>query len=437
MSKQPEMTDRGVRQERAILVGVITPSDEKSYEPPLTELRRLAETAGANVIEMVTQKRARIVPATYVGKGKALEIAEFAKAFDADVVIVNHDLTPAQARNLEKLVECRIVDRSELILDIFATNARTRQARIQVEVAQLEYTRPRLRRMWTHLSRIEGGIGLRGPGETQIEVDKRIVARRLRDLKSQLQVVERRRRQHVAAREDYFSVGLVGYTNAGKSTLMKALTGEDVKVEDKLFSTLDTKTREWVLPGNKRVFLSDTVGFLRDLPHHLVASFQATLAEARHADLLLHVVDASHPDLELHVSAVRRTLEDVDALESPRILVFNKSDRLDDLIAVRHVAGDHPHWIVVSARTGEGLPDLAAMVAAQIDRRMVDVIVTADAGDGAIQARLARTGRIMARDYEDGRVRIEVRLPRLEASRLRGEARSDEGLAVELAGETR
>jgi GTP-binding protein HflX len=434
MSQEMHETGRTVVRERALLVGVILPGDPPTYEPPLTELRRLAETAGADVVDLVMQRRGHISPASYVGHGKAAEIAETVAALGIDVVITNHDLSPAQIRNLEKVVGCKVLDRSELILDIFATHARTRQARVQVEVAQLEYTRPRLRRMWTHLSRIEGGIGLRGPGETQIELDKRLVARRLRDLRRELALIERRRHQQASSRREYFSVSLVGYTNAGKSSLLRALTGARVRVEDQLFSTLDTRTREWVLPGNKRVFLSDTVGFIRDLPHHLVASFHATLEEARHADLLLHVIDAANPDLELHIEAVGRTLDDVGASWTPRILVFNKADRLEDRIGVRHAAGDASEWVVVSAHTGEGLEDLQRLVAERIERRMVDVVVEADAGDGKLLARLAETGTVRSRTYEDGRVRLEVRLPRREALRLARDAAERPGLHVAWEG---
>jgi GTPase len=437
MTIETEITDRGVNREKALLVGVILKEDLASYEPPLMELRRLASTAGADAVEMVTQRRARIAPATYVGKGKAREIGELVEAFGIEVVITNHDLTPAQARNLEKLVGCTVVDRSELILDIFATRARTRQARVQVEVAQLEYTRTRLKRMWTHLSRIQGGIGFRGPGETQIEVDKRRVSKRLRDLRAQLSQIEKRRHRQAASRREFFTISLVGYTNAGKSTLLRALTGARVKVEDKLFSTLDTRTREWVIPGNKSVFLSDTVGFLRNLPHHLVASFNATLEEARRADLLLHVVDSANPDLELHMAAVRETLDKIGASETPRILVFNKSDQADDLIAVRHAAGDHPEWVVVSAKTGEGLDELSGLVAARIESRMVDIVVTADAGDGRLLAHLAEAGKVISRDYdEDGHVRVEVRLPRRAALVLARDAERSESTQVDWTDES-
>ncbi|MHC4861268.1 MAG: GTPase HflX, partial [Planctomycetota bacterium] len=274
---------RRIEKESAILVGLVRPEDETLFEPPLSELSRLAETAGAVVVERVLQKRTRPQPATFIGKGKAREIGEMAEALAIDVVLFDHDLTPAQVRNLEKITKRKVVDRSELILDIFATRAQTREARVQVELAQLEYLRPRLRRMWTHLDRQQAagqsgsaGIGTRGPGETQIEVDRRIVHRRIHALKKEIRDIERRHHTRASGRRGYFTVSLVGYTNAGKSTLLRALTGAETLIEDRLFATLDTTTRAWSLPSGKQVFLSDTVGFIRGLPHHLVASFHAT-----------------------------------------------------------------------------------------------------------------------------------------------------------------
>src|SRR5262249_39767398 len=255
---------------------------------PLEELRGLATTAGATVVGGMTQRRVKIVPASYIGKGKLTELQEQVEATDADVVIFDNDLSPGQVRNLEKATGIKVIDRSELILDIFATRARSHEARLQVELAQLEYSLPRLRRMWTHLSRFTGGIGLRGPGETQLEEDRRLVDQRIRDLRHRLAEVQARKEREVRSRNEEHTVSLVGYTNAGKSTRMNALTGAGVYVEDKLFSTLDTRTRQWRLPDWGRVLLSDTVGFIRELPHHLIASFKATLEEARQARLLLH-----------------------------------------------------------------------------------------------------------------------------------------------------
>ena len=278
---------------------------------PCDEIRGLAETAGAVVVGEVTQKRQGIHPGTYVGKGKVEEIVERVKTTDADVVVFDNDLSPGQVRNLEKATGVKVVDRSELILDIFATRARTPEARLQVELAQLEYSLPRLKQMWTHLSRQVGGgggIGVRGPGETQLEVDRRLAGERIRDLKDRLEVVQARKEREVKSRREEHTVSLVGYTNAGKSRLMNRLTHADVYVQDQLFSTLDTRTRQWHIRDFGKILLSDTVGFIRELPHHLVASFKATLEEARQARLLLHVVDASNPQAEEQIKAVNTVL---------------------------------------------------------------------------------------------------------------------------------
>ncbi len=279
-----------------------------SGDDPLDELRSLATTAGALVVGGLCQRRLKINPATYIGKGKVQELTEQAEAVEADVIVFDNDLSPPQIRNLEKATKIKVLDRSELILDIFATRARTAEARLQVELAQLEYALPRLRQMWSHLGRAAAGIGTRGPGETQLEEDRRLVDLRIRDLKTRLHEVQARKEREVASRREEHTVSLVGYTNAGKSTLMNALTGAGVYVEDKLFSTLDTRTRQWHIKDlGCRVLLSDTVGFIRDLPHHLVASFRkATLEEARQARLLMHVVDASNPHAEEHIKAVKK-----------------------------------------------------------------------------------------------------------------------------------
>src|SRR5262245_13938652 len=291
-----------VQRERAILVGVALPDRPWLTEDPLEEIRGLAESANANIVGGLTQKRHDLIPGTYIGKGKLQELAELTQAVDADVVIFDNDLSPAQTRNLEKATSIKVLDRSELILDIFASRARSAEARLQVELAQLEYSLPRLKNLWTHLGRIKGGIGLRGPGETQLEEDRRLVDLRIRDLKHKLGEVQARKEREVRSRREEHTVSLVGYTNAGKSTLMNRLTGAGVYVEDKLFSTLDTRTRQWHLKDWGRVLLSDTVGFIRDLPHHLVASFKATLEETRQARLLLHVVDASSPASEEQIT---------------------------------------------------------------------------------------------------------------------------------------
>ncbi|MBI5761087.1 MAG: GTPase HflX, partial [Planctomycetales bacterium] len=290
---EPKRTELKVNKQRAVLVSVVLRGKDTGEIEPLDELRGLAETAGVKIVGSLIQNRQWVDKKTYLGKGKLEELKQLVETQNAEVIIFDTSLSPAQGRNIEEATGKTIVDRSELIIDIFATHARTAEAKLQVELAQLLYTRPRLKRMWTHLERTEGAIGTRGPGEQQIETDRRLIDTRVSELKSRIKELEQRRERLVKQRHDHFTVSIVGYTNAGKSTLMNALTGADVFVADQLFATLDTRTRSWVIPHWGTVLLSDTVGFIRDLPHHLVASFKSTLAEALHADLLLHVVDAS------------------------------------------------------------------------------------------------------------------------------------------------
>ena len=345
------------RTERAVLVGHAS-RDGPAFQRSMEELHRLADTAGARPAASLSQKRGTVNPAHYIGKGKVEELRELAQDVNADVAIFNDDLSPSQVRNLEKTLGIKVVDRSELILDIFARRARTRESRLQVELAQLQYTLPRLTGMWKHLERQAGGIGTRGPGETQLEVDRRRVRERITVLRRQLEAVDRERQTQRRRRRREYRAALVGYTNAGKSTLFNALTRSDVFVEDRLFATLDATTRRMVSPERQVVLLTDTVGFIRKLPHHLVASFRSTLVEATEADLLLHVVDASDPDSERQIAAVEGVLEGL--LESPRttIMVFNKSDRLSDPDQVAALRAADSDGFVVSARTGEGLDPL-------------------------------------------------------------------------------
>ncbi|MFM8705303.1 MAG: GTPase HflX, partial [Planctomycetia bacterium] len=343
-----------VQSERAVLVGVLLdpPVDP---ERPLDELGGLAETAGAQVVAELTQRRDRPDQTTYLGSGKVTELAQLVAHHDADVVIFDNDLSPAQTRNLERELKTKVLDRSEVILDIFAARARTYEARLAVDLAQLEYSLPRLKRMWTHLSRLKMGIGMRGPGEKQLEVDRRLVEKRIHDLKQELATIHGRREREVAARHEHLTVSLVGYTNAGKSTLLNRLTGADVLAEDKLFATLDTRTRRWKLPGWGPVLLSDTVGFIRDLPHRLIASFKATLEETRQADLLLHVADASSPLVDAQIAAVRGVLAELEVDDKAALLVLNKIDAVDDRAVRSGLVNRYPHAICVSARSGAGL----------------------------------------------------------------------------------
>ncbi len=354
-------TGRAAKNERAILVGHAQ-REREHIERSMQELALLADTAGAKVADTLVQRSGTIHPATFLGKGKVEELKQLAIMRDADLMIFDDDLSPAQVKNLEKMVDRKVIDRSELILDIFAKRARTRESRLQVELAQLEYTLPRLTGMWKHLERQAGGIGTRGPGETQLETDRRMVREKIGRLKRELESVERERRTQRARRQREFRAALVGYTNAGKSTLFNALTRSDVFVENRLFATLDSTTRQLVSPERELALVTDTVGFIRKLPHHLVASFHSTLIEAVEADVLLHVTDGSDPDFRRHLIAVDTVLDEIlQEPRPPRVMVFNKCDRLtDDQAAALRV--EFPDSRVVSAITGEGLDALRAEI---------------------------------------------------------------------------
>jgi len=339
--------------ERAVLVGHAVREDG-DLARSLEELGRLADTAGATVAATLVQRRGTVHPAHFIGKGKVAELKELVAERGADVAIFNHDLSPPQIRNLEKELGVKVVDRSELILDIFARRARTRESRLQVELAQLEYSLPRLTGMWRHLERQAGGIGTRGPGETQLETDRRLVRERIARLKDALRAVERERETQRQRRRREFRAAIVGYTNAGKSTLFNALTRSQAFVEDRLFATLDATTRQMVSPERRVALLTDTVGFIRRLPHHLVASFHSTLVEAIEADVLLHVVDAADPDRRRQMDAVDGVLEDILETPRPTLLVFNKCDLLPPE-AIAGLRVEYPGAHTVSARAGEGL----------------------------------------------------------------------------------
>jgi GTP-binding protein HflX len=406
-----------VAREKAMLVGVLLP-DQPVYDPELEELAGLAETAGARVVGSLTQRRQAPDAATYLGKGKVDELKGLAKKADADVIVFDNDLSPGQTRNLERECEVRVLDRTELILDIFASRAQTYEARLAVELAQLEYSMPRLKRLWTHLSRQKKGIGLRGPGEKQLEVDRRLVEKRIRDLRGELDAIHRRRQREVAARADRMTVSLVGYTNAGKSTLMKQLTGADVFIEDALFATLDTRTRRWQLPGWGPVLLSDTVGFIRNLPHHLIASFRATLEEARQANLLLHVADASNPAVGDQIAAAYRVLRDIGLEEKDQLLVLNKVDSLPDRARLDSLIAKYPTAIAVSARTGLGMPELAAAVSEGLSRSFRDVEIETRVDNGRLLAYLAAHGEVLSQKFVDGRVIVHCRLSQRHLGRI-------------------
>jgi len=407
-------SDRGVfsvQQETAVLVAVALPDRPFHSEDPCEELRGLAEAAGARVVGEMTQKRQEIQLGTYIGSGKVQELKELIAATDADVVIFDNDLGPAQGRNLEKALEVKVLDRSELILDIFATRAQTLESRLQVELAQLEYSLPRLKNMWTHLSRqAGGGIGLRGPGETQLESDRRLASRRISDLKEKLIEVQKRKEREVKSRSQESTVSLVGYTNAGKSRLMHALTKADVLIKNQLFSTLDTRTRVWQIPDFGKVLLSDTVGFIRDLPHGLVASFKATLEEARQAKLLLHVVDASNPFAEEQIQAVNDVLAELGCDKKSTILVLNKVDRVQDRTTLTILQNQHPRSVAISGLTGEGLSALSDAVVIALSTDYKTAEVTVEAHNGRVISFLHEHAEIFRQEYRGNHVVIRCYL---------------------------
>jgi GTP-binding protein HflX len=442
-------TELSVRAEKALLVAVLLPGSAADPRDPLGELASLAQTAGAEVVARVVQARHALDPATFIGSGKAEEIHKLAHKHHADVILFDHDLSPSQLQNLEKVIHRKILDRSELILDIFATRARTREAQLQVALAQLEYTYPRLRHMWSHLERIGAGagagIGARGPGEMQLEIDRRLVRDKVADLKDRIAAVQARKTREVQERKrQHFTISLVGYTNAGKSTLFNTLTGAGTFVEDKLFATLDTKTRRWhlgapesavaspekdhhpaTLPhpeggGGHAALISDTVGFVRDLPHHLVASFKATLEEATHADMLLLVLDVAHPHAQQQLKTVVQTLMDIGCQHIPALLVLNKIDALrpgqdalgdpspaDPLFPLNHTPDQIAFWkslfpdaLPASALNGEGIVQLTHVVRDQMLGRTLRAAVAVPLADGKGVTFIEKFAHVLTRDYD-------------------------------------
>ena len=404
-------------EERAILVGAPTKDiPTEIAEEHLNELAELADTAGARVVGRVRQRLDKPGPKYYVGEGKAEELKQAVQAEKASIVIFDEELSPAQGKNLEEYVGTRVMDRAELILDIFATRARSSEAQMQVELAQLQYMLPRLKRMWTHLSRIRGGIGLRGPGETQLETDRRLIQHRIRDLREKLETVAQRRATQRKGRSGEFRAALIGYTNAGKSSIMRSMSGADVFVEDRLFATLDPSTRVVELAPGARVLLTDTVGFIRKLPHHLVASFRATLEEALNADVLLHVADASHVSVDEHKEIVDDVLRDLDIVPERAIMVFNKIDRLthneEETFRQRAQAIYHPQRVIfVSALERNGLLELNTLLLDELRELRPEVHVVIPAADGEALASVYREGEVVRREDVDGKIDLLVRVP--------------------------
>ncbi len=409
--------------EKAVLIGVELPSRDHKLPPDesLRELERLTETAGATVLAKFAQQVRHVTPATLIGRGKVDEIQRSLTVTHADLIIVDEDLTPAQQRNLETAFKVRVIDRSQLILDIFAQRARSNEGKLQVELAQLQYLLPRLTRQWTHLSRLGGGIGTRGPGETQLEVDRRRIRERIGHLKHRLETVARTRTLQRKERHEvpFPTVALVGYTNAGKSTLMNTLTRAGVFVEDKLFATLDPTTRALRLPNGDKVMLVDTVGFINKIPHSLIDSFKSTLEEVSRADLLLHLIDLANPLFEEQVRVIEDVLGEIGAGELPTVLVPNKVD-VASALPVRQFKSNGALGVCpISALTGAGVVELLNTVGSILDRDKVQFQASFTPAQGPLLALLREQGRIIHEDY-DGEV---IRITALLTSKLAGQMR--------------
>ena len=408
------LTEQQRKTERVFLVGVeLKKKGAAEVNESMEELAELAATAGATIVGEGTQKLDRPQVATFIGKGKAGEFAERAKEERVDTVIFDDELSPAQIRNLERIFDCKVLDRTSLILDIFAQRASTREGKMQIEMAQLQHILPRLTRMWAHLSRQKGGIGMRGDGESQLEVDRRRIQERISRLHRELEEVKRVRatQRQGRQRNNWPLVSIVGYTNAGKSTLLNVLTGAEVLSEDKLFATLDPTTRRLKLPGNQNALLSDTVGFIRKLPHQLVESFKATLEEVVEADILLHVVDVSSSSAGEQIKAVNEVLSEIGADNKLTLMVFNKIDRLPERNGNLHWCHDHTHAVAISARTGEGLEELQSELSTMLRPIRQCMHLKIRAGEGAAIARIKAVGQVDEEHYEEEWIHIQARIP--------------------------
>ncbi|MDD5198263.1 MAG: GTPase HflX [Terrimicrobiaceae bacterium] len=407
--------------ERAILVGLEQQGlSHWDLEDSLAELKQLAASAGAQVVDTVVQKMEKPTAPYYIGKGKAEEIARLCETKQATSVIFDDELSPAQGRNLEELTSRKVLDRTQLILDIFAQRARTKEGRLQIELAQLQYLLPRLTRMWTHLSRQSGGIGTRGPGETQLEVDRRRVQERISRLERDLKDVRRNRtvQREGRLRHNWPLASLVGYTNAGKSSLLNRLTGAGLLAEDKLFATLDPTTRQFILPSRQKMLLTDTVGFIRKLPHTVIESFKATLEEVVLADLLLHVVDLSHPYFHEQMAAVDATIRELNAQGKQTLLIFNKIDAVTDPAIVRQTLAHYPGSVGVSARTGEGIDTLIDELTIRLRAWRMRVEFHVPISESAALAELHRIGHVLSVRYDEDIAVVTAHVPPEAKSRF-------------------
>lgn len=406
--------------ERAMLVALMTRDlDKELVEEHLTELEELSLTAGAETILKVTQQKSTFDPAFYIGKGKAEELKQLIEMNDINIVIFDDDLSPVQLRNLEKLFERKIVDRSGLILDIFASRAKTKEAKTQVELAQLQYMLPRLTRAWTHLSKQYGGIGTKGPGETQIETDRRIIRTRISLLKSKLDKIESQRITQSHGRKDFIKISLVGYTNAGKSTLFNILTKANVFAEDKLFATLDSTTRAIEIGKNQKLLLSDTVGFIRKLPPHLVASFKSTLNEVKDADIILHVIDFSHPYFEDHILVVEETLKELNCGEKALLKVFNKIDAVGNKAKIDFVRNKYDNAIIISAQRGINITGLMDRLVRLTEEKFVEENIDLDITNSKAAAAIHSLAEVLNKKYDENSIHITYRTNKENSEKIK------------------
>jgi GTP-binding protein HflX len=399
-----------ITEERAILVALITDTVSRNkVEEHLEELEMLASTAGATTVFKVVQDRFRIDPAYYIGKGKAEEITQLVELNDINLVIFDDDLTPTQVRNLEKIINKKIVDRSALILDIFAGHAKTKEAKTQVELAQLQYLLPRLTRAWTHLSKQYSGVGTKGPGETQIETDRRIARYRIGKLKERLKQIELQHQTKSQSRRNYINTAIVGYTNAGKSTLINLLTDADVLAENKLFATLDSTTRQYEIGKNRKMLISDTVGFIRKLPPHLVASFKTTLNVVSDADIILHVIDISNDYFEEHIQVVEQTLKELKCDKKMIVKIFNKVDLLKDKSRMEYVLEKYPEPIIVSAVKGINISKLKNRLLHLYEEKFTVNEIELDINKSKLVSRIYELAEVLSAEYEEDKVFIRYR----------------------------
>jgi GTP-binding protein HflX len=414
--------------EKTVLVCYSNKSDKKNFHPEesLEELQFLAETAGADVVNTFYQQNNTYDPKYLIGKGKVDEIASYVEANKVQLVIFENELAYTQLRNLEQKIKCKIIDKSNLILDIFASNARTSQAKLQVELAQLEYLLPRLTRQWTHLSKQYGGIGTKGPGETQIETDRRLIKTRISVLKEKLKKIDEQRRTQSAERKNFYRISLVGYTNVGKSTLLNTLTDSDVYVKNKLFATLDTSTRTLNLSESrngetkfpKKVLISDTVGFIKNLPHGLIESFKSTLSEVVESDILLHVVDVSSPTFEEQMEVVKETLKEIGADNKTTILVFNKVDMLNNSEKLKHLKLVHPSAVFISAEKGLNISALIEKLKTELSRHSFEKTLSIDADDYKKLSKIYDSAEVKNVKYEDDKIEVTFRTNKENLSKI-------------------